>query len=304
MTDKYTQKQSTNHLLMIKPLEFYANEQTSHSNHYQSNDFSLNQRDEILEKAIIEFESFKKAIEEKGIKISSYEGSTGCPDHIFPNWFITFEDKTMQLFSMLAINRRAEKKPHIINDLRKTYKLTDDLSNFEEKGLFLESTSSMVFDRVNNVVYAGISERTSKELLEKWCHDNNFKLVQFETISHTGEPIYHTDVFMYIGSSLIGICPEIIHPIYKEKVMNEVNKNHFVLLLEKDQLLDFCGNALEARNENGELFLIMSERAYKGLHQEQIAIILDHFKDIIFSDLQTIEKYGGGSARCMLAELF
>ena len=86
--------------------------------------------------------------------------------------------------------------------------------------------------------------------------------------------------------------------------MNEVNKNHFVLLLEKDQLLDFCGNALEARNENGELFLIMSERAYKGLHQEQIAIILDHFKDIIFSDLQTIEKYGGGSARCMLAELF
>ena len=296
-------KQSTSHLFMIEPEAFYSNEQTAFTNHYQEK--VTDETPEIIsEKALTEFHNLKSAIEERGIKVTSLKGSKDCPDHIFPNWFITFQNKTMQIFSMMAPNRRKEKKLSMIEHLKETYELTDDMSYLEDKEVFLESTSSMVFDRVNRIVYAGISPRTNAVQLIIWCRNNDFELVLFETQSHTGSPIYHTDVLMYVGTEIIGICFDVIKPEHLDYVKEKVNQYHQVIELSDDQIKSFCGNAIEAQNEDGELFLIISSTAYEALNQTQLDKLLSSYKEIIHSDIPTIEKYGGGSARCMLTELF
>ncbi|NCX42725.1 MAG: hypothetical protein EBX14_05990, partial [Proteobacteria bacterium] len=222
----------------------------------------------------------------------------------FPNWFITFEDKTFQLFSMKAENRRLEKTKEMIEFLSMNYSLNGDLTEYENKNLFLEATSSMVIDRVNMVVYAAISSRTSSELTKKWCDDNHYELVLFETESHKGDAIYHTDVFMYVGQKIIGICFDVILPKYRQMVREKVSRFHDIYEIEENQILDFCGNSLEARNDSNEYFLIMSSRAFNALNDDQKEKLSKYYKKIIHSDLTTIEKYGGGSARCMLNELF
>ena len=288
---------------MIKPAIFYKNAQTIESNHYQiegeNEDIKI-----ITIKAIKEFNDFKLELESNGINILCFEGSKQCPDHIFPNWFTTFSDKTMQIFSMLAPNRRTEKTPEIISYLQKDYDLTHNYSSFEDKDVFLEGTSSMVFDRVNRIVYAGLSPRTNQNLLTEWCKEHSYELVKVQTESHTGAPIYHTDVFMFVGTDVIGICYEVIKSEYRELLKEKVSKYHTVMEISKEQILDFCGNALEAKDKEGNLYLIMSSRAHDALNHDQLNILNTFYKKIIHSDLPTIEKYGGGSARCMLSELF
>ena len=296
--------QSSNHLFMIEPEVFYSNEQTADSNHYQKDHDSEFTKDDVHKKALEEFHELKNKIEENGIKVSSMKGIHECPDHIFPNWFITFEDKTFQLFSMKAENRRLEKTKEMIQFLSTNYSMKRDLSEYENKGLFLEATSSMVIDRVNMVVYAAISSRTSKELTKKWCSDNNYELVLFETESHKGDAIYHTDVFMYVGQKIIGICFDVILPKYRQMVEEKVRRFHDIYEIEETQILDFCGNSLEARNDSDDYFLIMSSRAFNALNNDQKEKLSKYYKKIIHSDLSTIERYGGGSARCMLNELF
>jgi len=296
-------KQSTSHLFMIEPESFYVNEQTAFTNHYQK-DVTDETPEVIAEKALNEFHNLKNKIEDKGITVTSLKGTKDCPDHIFPNWFMTFEDKTMQIFSMMAPNRRKEKKSTMIEHLKQTYELTDDMTHLEEKEIFLESTSSMVFDRVNKIVYAGLSERTNKIQLKAWCESNKYELVLFETESHTGSPIYHTDVLMYVGTDIIGICFDVIKNEYRDYVKQKVEQHHEILNLSSVQIENFCGNAIEAQNKNNELYLIMSSRAFKALNNGQINKLLTSYKEIIHSEIPTIEKYGGGSARCMLTELF
>ena len=296
-------KQSTSHLFMIEPESFYSNEQTSYTNHYQE-EASDEDIGEITQNALVEFHNLKDKIEAKGIQVTSLKGSKECPDHIFPNWFMTFDNKTMQIFSMLAPNRRKEKKLSMIEHLSKTYELTADFSYLENKEIFLESTSSMVFDRVNRIVYAGISPRTNAVQLIIWCRNNDFELVLFETESHTGSPIYHTDVLMYVGTDIIGICFDVIKEEHVDYVKEKVNAHHDVVELTSDQIQNFSGNAIEAKNEEGELFLIISSRGFSALNQNQVNKLLKSYKEIIHSDIPTIEKYGGGSARCMLTELF
>ena len=188
--------------------------------------------------------------------------------------------------------------------LNKNYKLKADLSFMEKDNLFLESTSSMVFDRINRIVYLTLSPRANQELAEKWCAENNYQLVMFETESHTGSPIYHTDVLMYVGTTMIGICYEVIKPEYRDKVIEMTNKYHEVLEIKQDQLLDFCGNCLEVPNMDRKLQLVMSSRAFNAYTEEQMQFLNKHFDKIVHQDIPTIEKYGGGSARCMIAELF
>ena len=296
-------KQSTSHLFMIEPESFYSNEQTSYTNHYQK-EVTGEDIGEITQKALMEFHTLKNKIEERGIKVTSLKGSKECPDHIFPNWFMTFDNKTMQIFSMLAPNRREEKKLSMIEHLSDTYKLSADFSYLENKEIFLESTSSMVFDRVNRIVYAGISPRTNAVQSIIWCRNNNFELVLFETEGHTGSPIYHTDVLMYVGTDIIGICFDVIKEEHVDYVRDKVNAHHEVVELTSEQIQNFSGNAIEAKNEAGELFLIISSRGFNALNDDQVNKLLKNYKEIIHSDIPTIEKYGGGSARCMLTELF
>jgi hypothetical protein len=192
----------------------------------------------------------------------------------------------------------------MISLLKESYELTSDYSNFEDKNIFLESTSSMVFDRVNKVAYIGISPRTDKELARQWCHDNSFEMVLFETTSHVGKPIYHSDVFMYVGTEMIGICIDVINEEYREMVLEKVSRFHDVMIINEQQILNFCGNSLEARNSQNEKFIIMSTKALSSLSESQKNTLNKYFKKIIHTDLASIEKYGGGSARCMLSELF
>ena len=297
--------QSSQNLFMIEPEVFYSNDQTIDSNHYQfkNEDGSLD-LDQITDSALTEFNNLKNEIEKHGIKVTFMKGISDCPDHIFPNWFITFEDKTFQLFSMRAENRRLEKTKEMIDFLASKYKLNGDLTEFEKKDMFLEATSSMVFDRVNRVVYAAISPRTNEELTKKWCHENNYELVLFDTLSHKGSSIYHTDVLMYVGQKVIGICFDVILPQYRELVRDKVSKYHDIFEINEEQITDFCGNSLEAKNDKDEYFLIMSSRAFNALTKDQKITLSKYYKNIIHSDLTTIEKYGGGSARCMLNELF
>ena len=296
-------KQSTSHLFMIEPESFYSNEQTSYTNHYQA-EASDESIVEITQKALVEFHNLKNKIESKGIQVTSLKGSKECPDHIFPNWFMTFDNKTMQIFSMMAPNRREEKKLSMIEHLSNTYNLSADYSYLENKEIFLESTSSMVFDRVNRIVYAGISPRTNAVQLIIWCRNNDFELVLFETEGHTGSPIYHTDVLMYVGTDIIGICFDVIKEEHVDYVKEKVNAYHEVVELTSEQIQNFSGNAIEAKNEAGELFLIISSRGFNALNEDQVNKLLKSYKEIIHSDIPTIEKYGGGSARCMLTELF
>ena len=296
-------KQSTSHLFMIEPESFYSNEQTSYTNHYQA-EASDESIVEITQKALVEFHNLKNKIESKGIQVTSLKGSKECPDHIFPNWFMTFDNKTMQIFSMMAPNRREEKKLSMIEHLSNTYNLSADYSYLENKEIFLESTSSMVFDRVNRIVYAGISPRTNAVQLIIWCRNNDFELVLFETEGHTGSPIYHTDVLMYVGTDIIGICFDVIKEEHVDYVRDKVNAHHEVVELTSEQIQNFSGNAIEAKNEAGELFLIISSRGFNALNDNQVNKLLKSYKEIIHSDIPTIEKYGGGSARCMLTELF
>lgn len=297
--------QSSQNLFMIEPEVFYSNNQTIDSNHYQfkNEDGSLD-LDQITDSALTEFNNLKNEIEKQGIKVTFMKGISDCPDHIFPNWFITFEDKTFQLFSMRAENRRLEKTKEMIDFLASKYTLNGDLTEFEKKDMFLEATSSMVFDRVNRIVYAAISPRTNEELTKKWCHENNYELVLFDTLSHKGSSIYHTDVLMYVGQKVIGICFDVILPQYRELVRNKVSKYHDIFEINEEQITDFCGNSLEAKNDKDEYFLIMSSRAFNALTKDQKITLSKYYKNIIHSDLTTIEKYGGGSARCMLNELF
>jgi hypothetical protein len=296
-------QQSPTQLFMVEPACFYTNTQTIDSNHYQSED-SDQSKEEILYSAKREFHNLKDEIEKNDIEVLSCLGNENCPDHIFPNWFTTFSDKTMQIFSMKAKNRRTEKTPEMISLLKESYELTSDYSNYENENIFLESTSSMVFDRVNKVAYIGVSPRTDKELAKKWCQDNSFEMVLFETTSHAGKPIYHSDVFMYVGTEIIGICIDVINEEYREMVLDKVSRFHDVMLINENQILDFCGNSLEARNKNNEKFIIMSTKALSSLSDSQKNTLEKYFKKIIHTDLESIEKYGGGSARCMLSELF
>ena len=296
-------KQSTNKIFMVEPKVFFMNPQTASSNHYQINDNSKDSK-AILNAAKKEFNNFKNCLIKNGVEVMAMKGSEECPDHIFPNWFITFEDKTFQIFSMLAENRRKEKTSEMIKKLSEEYNLTRDLSSLEDRNIFLESTSSMVFDRVNRVVYLTISPRANAGLADEWCNENNYELVMFETESHTGSPIYHTDVLMFIGTTAIGICYEVIKPEYRELVKERVERFHDVIEIKKEQLLNFCGNCLEIPDKDGNLLLAMSTAAFNAFTELQKVKIEKHFKKIVHTDISTIEKYGGGSARCMLAELF
>tara|TARA_Y100000766_G_scaffold183922_1_gene157894 strand:- start:415 stop:1281 length:867 start_codon:yes stop_codon:yes gene_type:complete len=288
---------------MVEPKVFFMNPQTASSNHYQIDDNSKDSK-AILNAAKKEFNNFKNCLIKNGVEVMAMKGSEECPDHIFPNWFITFEDKTFQIFSMLAENRRKEKTPEMIKKLSEEYNLTRDLSSLEDRNIFLESTSSMVFDRVNRVVYLTISPRANAGLANEWCNENNYELVMFETESHTGSPIYHTDVLMYVGTTAIGICYEVIKPEYRDLVRETVERYHDVIEIKKEQLLNFCGNCLEIPDKDGNLLLAMSTAAFNAYTELQKEKIEKHFKKIVHTDISTIEKYGGGSARCMLAELF
>jgi hypothetical protein len=291
--------QSTNHIMMMEPMEFHANPQTKETNSYQHDDEET--VDAIQKKAVQEFRNFRDMLVENGVAVTTTFGQKGAPDDIFcNNWVSTLPDGKMTFYPMLADNRKIERRPEIIALLDKMYGEVFDLSKYENEGKYLESTGAMWLDKVNKIAYQGRSQRSHEALAKKWCENYGYEHYPFDT-EHRGKPVYHTDVLMWIGTSLAGICSECL---ISRDIIDRLKQHREVVEFTNEQMAAFCGNSLEVIGTGGEKMLVMSMSGYKTLTGVQKDLIHKHYRKVISPEIQTIEFYGGGSARCMLLELF
>lgn len=294
--------QSTQHLLMIEPAVFYANPETMETNAYQTAE--KQPIETITAQALTEYRNFRDKLTEKGVIITQARGFDKCPDMVFPNCMSTHSSGRMYLYPMLNKNRRAEHSQDLIDILGQAYPDIRDWRHYADQNLHLESTASICRDRVNMVGYSALSPRTNKDLALKWMDEMEYEPILFETQSHAGIPVYHTDCTMWIGSTLAAVCTPCIKEKDQGTVLKALRRYHDVIELSMEQLRAFCGNALEVRGYNNKRYLAISSGALEALTDTQITLIEKHMDGIIHSDLQTLETYGGGSARCMLMELF
>lgn len=288
--------------MMMEPARFHSNPQTMETNSYQAPD--PNNIDPVHQQAVIEYRRFRDRLVEAGVIVVSTLGQAASPDDIFcNNWVATLAGGQMVLYPMLAENRRIERRADILDYLGKSYEVALDLSAEEHKGRYLESTGAHWLDRVNKVAYIALSPRANRELAQVWCDHFGYEPVFFNTLNHAGKPVYHTDVLMYIGTTVAGICADCILESDRKRVLDKLSQTHDVVEISMDQLRSFCGNTLELIGSGGRKILVMSAQAYQAYTQAQKDKLLQHVEEIIYSDIETIEKYGGGSARCMLLEL-
>ncbi len=295
-------KQSTNHVLMIEPGSFYANPETMETNAYQSD--ALEDKAETTRRAIAEFHGLRDALVANGVNVTNAKGVEGCPDMVFPNWFFSLPDRRLMLCPMLNQNRRDERDPALVRLLGKMHRELIDWTEYEDFNLSLESTASIVSDRVNGKCFAALSPRTDEGLARKWAEYMGYDLHIFKTKSHKGIPVYHTDCVMWIGTTVAGLCVDCIVDEDRQRILSTLRKTHEVIEFNNDQLRSFCGNALEVTGPDNEKMLVLSQKALGAMNERQIEICHEHFAKLIFAPLDTLEQYGGGSARCMLAELY
>ncbi len=294
--------QSTNHVLMIEPASFYANPETMETNAYQVD--SMEDKEEITRRAVQEFRGLRDLLVENGVNVTSAKGLATSPDMVFPNWFFSLPDRRLMLCPMLNQNRRDEREPALVKLLGKMHKELIDWTKYEDFDLSLESTASIVSDRVNDKCFAALSARTDESLARKWAEYMGYDLHLFKTKSHKGIPVYHTDCVMWIGTTVAGLCTECIAEDDRQRVLSALRKDHEVIEFNNEQLRNFCGNALEVRGPQNEKMLVLSKKALGAMDERQIEMCHEHFEKLLFAPLDTLEQYGGGSARCMLAELF
>jgi hypothetical protein len=297
--------QNTKHLLMIQPVNFGFNAETAVNNTFQKNiDGDLQQ------KALQEFTDFVALLRNNKVDVMVVEDSLNpsTPDSIFPNNWISFHaDGRIFLYPMFAENRRKERKTSVLDAIKRKFSFTEivDLSSSEAHNLFLEGTGSMILDRENNLVYACLSPRTDEKLLNEFCSRIGYCAVSFQSTDQHGVDIYHTNVMMCIGKTFAVVCLESIKDDAERAILIEaLQKSHKEIVdITLQQVNRFAGNMLQVINEDGELLLVMSSQAYQALTARQIEILQNHSR-IIHSSLNSIETAGGGSARCMMAEVF
>ncbi len=302
-------KQSTSNLLMVRPVSFGFNPDTSDTNSFQSMAISKG-AEGVSQKAWMEFDAFISLLKANHINVMVVDDTPAPPkpDAVFPNnWLTMSHDGTITLFPMAAKNRRPERRDDILMRLKADFEVNriHDLSNYENSHQYLEGTGSMVFDHIHNLAYACISQRTNPELFREYCHQKDYIPIVFTATDKKGNPIYHTNVMMCIGSNVAIICGETIRDDNEwEMVLENLQAtNHEVLDISFEQMSHFAGNMLEVENSRGDHFMVMSTRAYEGLDHKQIQTIERHLS-IIHSPINTIETIGGGSARCMMVEIF
>jgi len=304
-------KQVTSQLLMVRPANFSSNTETLETNKFQSG-LNINDSQESIQSlAIEEFDNMVNLLRDHQITIFDLDDikELNNTDALFPNNWVTFhQDNTAVIYPMMAKSRRKEKRNDILKYLEEfeSFRIEKvvDLSYLEKDGFFLEGTGSMVLDRINKIVFACESSRTSINALEVFCKKLNYSSVVFEAVNDD-LPIYHTNVMMSLGQETAFICSE---SIKDQKDIKHIHKlfgisKRKIIELSIAQMIQFAGNVLEVENTKGQSHLIMSEKAYQSLEAPQIQSISKSSK-IIPIPLDTIEKYGGGSARCMIAEIF
>ncbi|WP_303849138.1 citrulline utilization hydrolase CtlX [Apibacter mensalis] len=305
-------KQITNTVLMIEPVSFGYNYQTAKNNFFQQND-SVSV-ESIQEKAKEEFRNMVDKLRKFGINVLVVKDTEQphTPDSIFPNNWISFHsDGKVVLYPMYAENRRVERREDILDSIEKEGFIINeiiDYSRAEEEDIFLEGTGSMVLDRTNEIAYAAISERTNEELFIEFCEDLEFSPVVFHsTQEKNGKryPVYHTNVMMSVAEDFAIICKESIQDVKERKLVIDFlqTTKKEVIIISEEQMNHFLGNTLQLENDKKERFLVMSNTAYQSLNAGQINAI-NKYSQILVFDIPTIEKYGGGGVRCMLAEIF
>lgn len=305
---------TTSTIMMIRPVQFRLNEQTAVNNYYQKALEGITPEN-VQERALAEFDGFVQKLRDHEVEVlvvkDTPEPST--PDSIFPNNWISFhDDGVIGLYPMYAENRRLERRQDIIDDLDAFgYQITNiiDLSGTEEANKFLEGTGSLILDRGNQIAYAAISERTHPDVIKDFESAFGYKVVSFvanQDVNGKRLPIYHTNVMMALGHEFAVICLDTIdNPAERKMVVDSLeNSGKEVIEISENQKAHFAGNMLQVENKSGDRLMVMSAAAYDSLEEDQKTKILKYNKDIISSSLDTIEALGGGSARCMMAEVF
>lgn len=306
-------KQITNSILMIRPVQFRMNEQTAVNNYYQKTIEHLTP-DAVNALAVEEFDAFVQKLQAAGIQVVVVDDTKefDTPDSIFPNNWISFhKNGTIALYPMFAENRRFERKESVVEAIEEkgfSIKHVVDYSEAEQENLFLEGTGSIILDREYQKAYCALSPRADEQLFIEFCEDFDFFPVIFsayQTVNQKREKIYHTNVMMCIGSTFAVICLDSIDDKKERKnVIYHLKKdNKDIIEITEDQVNQFAGNMLQLLGKNNTPFLIMSQSAFDSLRADQLSKLEKHTK-IISSSLQTIEACGGGSARCMMAEIF
>jgi hypothetical protein len=303
-------KQSTSIILMIRPVRFIGNPQTSESNRFQS---AISQVEDagVQQAALAEFHALASALRAAHVNVIEIEDTPipHTPDSIFPNNWVSFHaNGTVVLYPMLAENRRAERRMDILESLshQHGFRITRivDLAHYEARNKALEGTGSLVLDRVHKVAYACVSPRTDVDVLGDFAQQLDYELVVFEATDRSGVPIYHTNVLMCVGERFAAVCMECIRDEERAAVLRSLqDTGHKVVELSLDQMEHFAGNMLEVRAQTGEVFLVMSHSAANALSNSQRDILTSVCGHILSVPIPTIEKYGGGSVRCMLAEV-
>ena len=303
-------KNITNKILMVRPISFAFNEQTAVNNHYQKRDNKPVQ--EIQNKALIEFDNMVEKLKKVGIDVKVMQDTKEphTPDSIFPNnWFSTHYSNTVVLYPMFAENRRLERTDTIYDYFDRVDNLNIvDYSSLEKENIFLEGTGSLVLDRKNKKAYCSLSERADEKLLNIFCEDAGYKKIAFhsyQTVNEIRKAIYHTNVMMAMGENYAILYADSIDDLKeREKVIRELESDgKEIVYISEYQVEHFLGNAIELINNENVKICVMSTTAYSVLTDEQKNII-EKYDVIVPVDVHTIEKYGGGSARCMIAELF
>jgi hypothetical protein len=294
-------------LLLIRPAAFTFNTQTAVNNYFQPSSAKEDSLT-IHMSAVAEFEAMVSLLKTADIETIIVQDTSDphTPDSIFPNNWVSFHEQGHVLYPMYALNRRLERALDIWSSLPSST-LFLDLSEFETKGLFLEGTGSLVLDRTNRIAFAALSERTSIDLVQRWCEAMGYTPISFvanQTVENKRLPIYHTNVMMSVGTGYALWCPSSIdNELERETVRNALRTgNKELIAISEEQMHAFAGNILQVFNRRNESFILMSSAAESALQGEALNVLKRH-GGILSCPIPTIEKYGGGSARCMVAEV-
>ena len=300
--------QAAKRIMMMRPKHFGFDPTTASSNSFQSKE-GAEERARIENNAQSEFDAAVIKLKSEGIDIIALDDSDlpEKPNAVFPNNWVSFhEDGLVLLYPMLTESRRVERRQEVLDELELVgveISRIIDISNYETEDKFLESTGSVVLDYKNKLAYACLSVRTHIEVLEKFCEILGYEPIIFEAFNKEGEAVYHTNVVMCIADQYAVICLESIHEDQRKDVLSTLESTgHEVVALTIDQMYNFAGNMLEVMNDKGQSVLVMSESAMKSLTIDQKEA-LSRYSKLTAVSIPTIEKYGGGSVRCMMCKL-
>lgn len=296
---------------MVRPANFAFNAETAANNAFQSHDQDMNAV-EMRQHALREFDEFVRRLRDAGVHVIVAEDTPDPvrPDAVFPNNWVTFHQEGWIItYPMFAPTRRLERREDVIDNMlfEQGFRMSERIhfEGTETRNQFLEGTGSIIFDHEHRLAYACLSPRTDAELLEALCAKIGYEKVVFHAVDDKGQDIYHTNVMMALGETFVVICLDSVRDA-GERAMLETRfaeTGKAIVDISLEQMNNFAGNMLQVRNIAGETLLVMSERAFRALTPPQVRALEAHTR-LLYSPIATIENYGGGSARCMMAEVF